>query len=69
VQRKLLGIIGVDFDVTGQLLIKYSAFIKHLRRKWEYNEAVNQLFIDLKNTCVSAGMEVLYNISPSLVSP
>jgi hypothetical protein len=29
--RKLLGIISVDFDVTGQLLIIYSAFVKYLR--------------------------------------
>jgi hypothetical protein len=29
-QRKLLGIFGVDFDVTGQLLIIYSAFVKYL---------------------------------------
>jgi len=32
-QRKLLGIISVDFDTTGQLLI-YSAFIKYLRKNW-----------------------------------
>jgi hypothetical protein len=38
-QMKLLGIISVDFDVTGQLLIIYSAFIRYLRKKWEYNEA------------------------------
>ena len=30
-QRKLLGIINVDFDVTGQLLTIYSAFVKYLR--------------------------------------
>jgi hypothetical protein len=29
-QRKLLCIIAVDFDATGQLLIIYSAFIKYL---------------------------------------
>ena len=29
-QRKLLGIINVDFDATGQLLITYSAFVKYL---------------------------------------
>jgi len=45
-QRKLLGIINVDFDATGQLLIRYSAFIKHLRKEWEYNEALHQLFKD-----------------------
>jgi len=31
-QRKLLGIISVDFDATVQLLIMYSAFIKYLRK-------------------------------------
>jgi hypothetical protein len=30
---KLLAIIGVDFDATGQLLIIYSAFVKYLRKK------------------------------------
>jgi hypothetical protein len=43
-QRKLLGLINVDFDATGVLLIIYSA----LKNKWEYNEAVHQLFIDFK---------------------
>ena len=31
-QRKLLGIISVDFDATIQLLIMYSAFVKYLRK-------------------------------------
>jgi hypothetical protein len=31
-QRKLLGIINVDFDATVQLLIIYSAFAGHLRK-------------------------------------
>jgi hypothetical protein len=44
-QRKLLGIISVDFDAVGQLLIIYSAFVKYLKKKWEYNEAVYQLCI------------------------
>jgi hypothetical protein len=47
-QRKLLGIINVDFDATGQLPIIYSAFFKYLK-KWEENEAVPQLFIDLES--------------------
>jgi len=29
--KKLLGIISVDFDATGQLLIIYSVFVKYLR--------------------------------------
>jgi len=61
-QRKLLGIISVDFDTTGQLLI-YSAFIKYLEKKGGgYNEAVHQLFIDFKKTSDSVSREVLYNI-------
>ena len=30
--EKLLGIISVDFDTTGQLMIIYCAFIKHTRK-------------------------------------
>jgi hypothetical protein len=45
---KLLGIISVGFDVADQLLIRFSAFVRYYRKKWEYNEAVHQLFIDFK---------------------
>ena len=31
-QKKLLGIINVDFDETGRLLIIYSAFVKYLKK-------------------------------------
>jgi len=58
-----LGIINVDFDETGQLLIIYSAFVTYLRKKWEYNEAVLQLFIDLKKAYDSVRKEVLYRMS------
>jgi hypothetical protein len=40
----------------------YSAFIKYLRKKWKYNEAVHQLYIDFKKTYDSVRREVLYNI-------
>jgi hypothetical protein len=33
-----------------------------LGKKWEYNEAVHQLFIDFKEAYDSVGREVLYNI-------
>ena len=33
-----------------------------LEKKWEYNEAVHQLFIDFKKAYVSVRREVLYNI-------
>jgi hypothetical protein len=52
----------VDFDATGQLLIVYSAFFKYLIKKWEYNEAVYQLFVDFKKAYDSFRREVLYNI-------
>jgi len=37
-QRKLLGIINVGFDATGQVLNIHSASVKYLGKKWEYNE-------------------------------
>ena len=67
-QRNLLGIISVDFDATGQLLITYSAFVKYLRQKWEYNTAVHQLFIYFKKACDSVMREALFIFSLSLVS-
>jgi hypothetical protein len=40
----------VGFDVTGQLLTIYSAFVKYLRKKWEYSEAVHKLFVDSRKS-------------------
>jgi hypothetical protein len=40
-------IIG-DFDMQAQLFIN-SFCIYQILEKWEYNETVHQLFIDLKN--------------------
>ena len=51
----------MDFDATYQLLIVYSAYVRYLRKS-EYNEAVHQLFIDLKKAYDSDRREVLYNI-------
>jgi hypothetical protein len=59
---KVLGIISVGFDETGLLLIRPSAFAGYWRKKWEYNEAVHQLFIDFKKVYDSVRKEVLYNI-------
>jgi len=57
-----MGIISVDFDATGQLLIIHSAFVKCLRKKWEYNEAVHQLVIEFKKAYDSVRRGVLYII-------
>ena len=61
-QRKLLGIISVGFIITSQLLIIYSAFVKYWIKKWEYNVAVHQLFVDFMKVYDSVRREVLYNI-------
>ena len=66
--RKFLGIISEDFDATEQQMIVYSAFRKKLR-KWQYNEAVYQLFIDFKKSYGSVRTEILYNIITEKVSP
>jgi hypothetical protein len=55
---KLLGIISVGFDITDQLLIRFSAFVSY----WEYNETVHQIFVDFKKAYDSVRREVLYNI-------
>jgi hypothetical protein len=57
-----LGIINVGFDITDQLLIKFSAFVRYWKKKWEYNETVQQLFIDFKKAYGSVRREVLHNI-------
>ena len=57
-----MGIINVDFDTKGQLLIIHCAFVKFLRRNGEYNEAVHQLFIDFKIAYDSVRREVSCNI-------
>jgi hypothetical protein len=38
----------VGFNVTDQLLIKFFAFVRYWRKKWEYSETVYQLFIGFK---------------------
>jgi hypothetical protein len=61
-QRKLFGINSVDFEASVQLLFIYSALVKYLKKKWEYNEAVHQLFTDFVKAYDSVRREVLYNI-------
>jgi len=61
----------VDFDATRLLLIMYSAFVKYFRTKWEYNEAVLQLFLDFNKSYDSVTREALYthNILMSFGTP
>jgi hypothetical protein len=56
-RRRLFSIISVDLDTKDQILIIYSAVTK-----WEYNEAVHQLYIDFKKAYDSLRRDVLYDI-------
>jgi hypothetical protein len=58
---KLFGITSVGFDVTSTA-DQIFCICQILEKKWEYNETVHQLFIDLKKYYYSVRMEVLYNI-------
>jgi len=68
-QRKLLGIIIVGLDITGQLLIVYFSFIKYLRKKWEYNEAVHSYLWTSRKPMIHLGGMSCVIFSLSLVSP
>ena len=71
-QKKLLNIINVDFDATGQLLITYSAFNKYFKKKkggGEYNEAMHHVFTDFKKFMTWLGGWSFIIFSMSLVSP
>ena len=50
------------FDPIGRLLIRYFAFAKYLKKKWDYSEEVHQLFIDFKKAYDSVRREILYEI-------
>jgi hypothetical protein len=68
-QMKKLGIINVGLDANDQLLIIYSAFVKYLRKKLEYNEAVHQLFTEFKKAYDTVRRGLCIIISLRLVSP
>jgi len=53
-----LGIINVDFNATGQLLIIYSAFVKYMRQ----NENTVKQCTRLQESYDSVRREGLYNI-------
>jgi hypothetical protein len=55
---KLLGIIGVGFDIKDHLLIRYFCISQILEKEWEYHEMLHQLLTYIKKV----RREVLYNI-------
>jgi hypothetical protein len=56
---KLLGIINVGLDVTDPTTDQIFCIRQILEKKWEYNETVDQLLIDLKKAYDSVRGEVL----------
>jgi hypothetical protein len=54
----------MGFDITDQLLIRFSASVRYWRKKWEHNEIVHQLFIDFKKVYDS-----VYNILIEFLVP
>jgi hypothetical protein len=48
--------------MSDQLLIKFSAFVRYWRIKWEYSKTVHQLFIDFKKAYDLVRKEILYSI-------
>jgi hypothetical protein len=61
-QMKLLGITNVDLDLVRQRLIIFSTSVRYLRKRWECNGTMYQLFVDFKKAYDSVKMKVLYNI-------
>jgi hypothetical protein len=59
---KLMGIISVGFDVTRSPTDQIFSIHQILEKKWEYNETVHQLFIDLKKAYDLVRREVMYSI-------
>jgi hypothetical protein len=52
----------MGFNITNQLLIRFSAFIRCRRIKWQYSETVHKLFIGFKKAYDPVRREVLCNI-------
>ena len=58
------------FQCNNKMIIHCISCIHQiLEKKWEYNKAVHQLFIDFKKACDSVRREVLYIILIEMVSP
>jgi len=61
-QGKLLGTINVDLKRNESTIDNIFCILQILEKKWEYKEAVHQLFIEFKKAYDSIRMEVLCNI-------
>jgi len=60
--EKIIGDHNVDFHTTGEQVIIIVHSSNTWGKKWEYDEAVHQLFINFLKACDSVRWEALYNI-------
>jgi hypothetical protein len=60
--EEIIGEHQREFQCSGSTTDRIFCIHQILEEKWEYNEAVHQLFIDFKKAYDSGGREVLYNI-------
>jgi hypothetical protein len=58
---KLLGLISVGFDITEQVLIRFSTVVRYWRESGSAMR-IYQLFIGFKKVCDSMRREALYNV-------
>jgi hypothetical protein len=66
---KLLGIIVVGFNITDQLLIRFSSFVRYWRKNGSTMRQYIRLFIYFKKACDSMRREILYSILIEFVVP
>ena len=66
-QKKLLVIISVDFNITDQILIIYSAFVKYLRKNG--NKTKQCINYNFKKAYDSVSGRSFITFSFSMVSP
>ena len=67
-QRKLLGIISVDFNAAGQPLIIHSAFIKYLRKNGNTTKQCSSCLQTSRKLMIQLGGRSCVIFSLSLVS-
>jgi hypothetical protein len=63
IQTKLLGIISLGFNVTDQLLIRFSVFVRYWRKSEStIIQYISHSFIHFKKAYDTVKRKVLYNI-------
>jgi hypothetical protein len=51
-----------DFDIIGELLMRYPSFVIKKKKKWDLNMEVHKLLKESKNICDLVRREVVCNV-------